>query len=306
MPITNYDALRATLEAIEFHTQEKTSVEQLAKQVYLSPSHLQKLFRQVTGQSLMDYVRGRKLAHSLYALQKSDLRVIDIAREYGFEHEQSFARAFKTEYGCSPGSARKQKRILTVRPPVSADHFSKLEDGILCKPEIVFFPSISVIGKPYMLQNFRKEKDGFVPNQLGNDFYYNHMPLVKNAVEPEVYIAYGTSVQEDNRDVLYMPSVRVRNLSKVPEGLRGEVIPSHVCVKFRYIGEHPYQEISMVVAKETYANIAMFFSSQMRYKRAANWYIERIDTRLYDGTFCQFDWMAPVNDTAITGSQSDS
>lgn len=294
--MTNYDALSVTLTTIEEKIQEKITVEQLAKNVYLSASHLQKLFKQVTGHSLMDYVRGRKLAFGLSTLQESDLRVIDIAKEYGFEHEQSFARAFKAEYGCSPGVARRQEKILKVRPPITPDQFSRLEDGILCKPEIVFFPGMKIVGRPYLLTNFTTERDGFTPNQYGNRFYYDDMPLIKNAVEPEVYLAYGTSVQKDNNDVLYMPSVRVNSLKDIPDGLRGETIPPHLCVKFRYIGQHPYQEISMVVAHETYASIDMFFSSQSRYVRFENTYIERIDIRLYDGTFCQFDWMAPIID----------
>lgn len=296
--MTNYDALSATLELIEERIQEKITVEQLAKQVYLSTSHLQKLFRHVTGQSLMDYVRGRKLAFSLYALQKSNLRIIDIARDYGFEHEQSFARAFKAEYGCSPGVARSQQKILTLRPPITHDQFSQVEDGILCKPEIAFVPEMKIIGRPHMLANFTTEKDGYLPNHLGKAFYYDDMPRIKNALEPEVYLAYGTSIQKDNNDVLYMPSVRVRSLGAILPGMKGEVIPPHLCAKFRYIGQHHYQEISMIAAHETYAGIEAFFASQSRFIRVKNWYLERIDIRLYDGTFCQFDWMAPVRDTA--------
>lgn len=297
--MTNYDALSITLETIEQRIQDKFVVDDLAKNVYLSASHLQKLFKQVTGQSLMDYVRGRKLSFSLYMLQNSDLRIIDIAREYGFEHEQSFARAFKAEFGYSPGVARSHKKILKVRPPITPNQFTKLEDGILCKPEIVLLPWLKIIGRPYLLNNFTTEKDGFLPNRLGQEFYYNDMPHIRNAIEPEVYLAYGTSVQKGNNNVLYMPSVRVRNLRDIPEGMKGESLSPHLCAKFRYIGQHPYQEISMVVAHETYASIDAFFTSQSRYVRTDNWYLERIDIRHYDGTFCQFDWMAPVQDTAI-------
>ncbi len=105
------------------------------------------------------YVRGRKLALSLHALQASDLRVIDVAREFGFEHEQSYARAFKSEYGCSPGEARRQKKILAVRMPIVPSDYSQIEDGILCKPEIVVFPEMYIIGRSYGLANFTTEKD---------------------------------------------------------------------------------------------------------------------------------------------------
>jgi AraC family transcriptional regulator len=63
----------------------------------------------------MEYVGGRKLAHSLNTLLNTDLHILDIAYNYGFEHELSYIQAFSKEFSCTPEEARKTKKILPIR-----------------------------------------------------------------------------------------------------------------------------------------------------------------------------------------------
>ncbi len=289
------DCLLKTLSIIEERRTDKLSVQELAAEAHHSSAHLQKVFRLTTGQSLMDYVRGRKLAYSLDDLLYTNLRVIDIAGKYGFEHEQSYIRAFCTEYGCTPGKARKNKLILPIRPRIAPEDLIAVGQGVLYKPYVVIVPPFCIVGKKFLLERFDRIKHAMEPNRLAKQFFYEGRGDIKNIVDPDVYIGLVNKLEEDN--VEYIPSAMVSDLSYVPEGYVGREISVHSSVCFRYIGEHSYEEISMETARDTYAAIDHYFSKQSRYTRNTTFSFERIESRMYDGTYCQMELYYPVEDS---------
>lgn len=97
---------------IEENVTEKLTAKEIAEIVYLSPTHLQREFESMFGFSLAEYIRKQKLKRSMDLLLESDLQVSDIAYEIGFGHESSFIRAFKREYGKTPGEVRREGRQL--------------------------------------------------------------------------------------------------------------------------------------------------------------------------------------------------
>jgi AraC family transcriptional regulator len=102
-----YDLLETVLIDVEKGIKTGINVDILAKRYSLSYRHLQRIFKTTFKQTLADYIRSRKLAASLDDLLKTDLKLFDIALEYGFGYEQTYIRAFKREYGITPGHLRK-------------------------------------------------------------------------------------------------------------------------------------------------------------------------------------------------------
>ena len=92
---------------IEDHLTEKLTVEEIARQVYLSPTYLQSVFKENFGIPLAEYVRSQKLKRALELLYNTEKRISDIAYDSGFE--SSFIRSFKREFGMTPGEARRRK-----------------------------------------------------------------------------------------------------------------------------------------------------------------------------------------------------
>lgn len=294
--MTSRDSLIKTLSAIEEHASDKLSIDFLSSEACFSSSHLQRLFKLTTGQSLIDYVRGRKLAHSLEKLLNTDFRIIDIANIYGFQHEQSYIRAFQREFGCTPGQVRKNKHILPIRERIIPKMLQSFGQGVLYGPEIVMVPSFHIVGNPHFFVKFDSQKDALEPNKLGKNFFYRELAHIPNVIHPEVYIGYVSSSPDENNRIEYMPSVQVKDLSSVPKNLKGRTLPSNLCVRFRYTGEHHYEEINMISAYHTYVEIDSFFAKQSRYISNDNFFLERIDISLYDGVYCQMEWLYPVTD----------
>jgi AraC-like DNA-binding protein len=74
----------------------------LAAQLHLSPSHLQRLFKRETGARLGEWLIAQRLEEAAYLLANSYLSVKEIARSAGYEHVSSFIRAFERRYVLTP------------------------------------------------------------------------------------------------------------------------------------------------------------------------------------------------------------
>jgi AraC family transcriptional regulator len=105
--LRQYDLLENVLIDIEKGVKEGINLNTLAEKYALSERHLRRLFKFAFKQTLAGYIRSRRLAVSLDDLLKTNSTLFDIALDYGFEYEQSYRRAFKHEFGITPGEYRK-------------------------------------------------------------------------------------------------------------------------------------------------------------------------------------------------------
>jgi AraC family transcriptional regulator len=72
-----------------------------------SPAALfQRIFIFVSGVSISDYVRKRKMTLAAHDLKTGDISVLDAAVKYGFGSHSSFTRAFKEHHGITPSEAK--------------------------------------------------------------------------------------------------------------------------------------------------------------------------------------------------------
>jgi AraC family transcriptional activator of mar-sox-rob regulon len=71
--------------------------------------HLQKMFKSYSGLTMLQYVRSRRLSKAAVELKYSNRPIVDIVKQYQFDTQSSFTRAFTTKYGVSPGKFREAK-----------------------------------------------------------------------------------------------------------------------------------------------------------------------------------------------------
>ena len=70
-------------------------------------------FSQISGISLSEYVRSRKLTLAAHDLQNTEMKVIDVALKYGYQSADAFSVAFKRLHGISPLESKKPGTKLT-------------------------------------------------------------------------------------------------------------------------------------------------------------------------------------------------
>jgi transcriptional regulator GlxA family with amidase domain len=83
------------------------TIRELARQVQLSPSHTQRLFKQETGARLGEWLIEQRLQRAALLLQHSYLSVKEITHTVEYGHVSSFTRAFERRFGDSPTIYRK-------------------------------------------------------------------------------------------------------------------------------------------------------------------------------------------------------
>lgn len=103
--------IRETLKYIEDNLDGEISINTAADNVFISPYYLQKGFQIMTGYSLGEYIRNRRLYEAALSLTQTDDKIIDIALRYGYESPESFTKAFTRFHNASPSAVRKNPKL---------------------------------------------------------------------------------------------------------------------------------------------------------------------------------------------------
>ena len=92
--------LRRVLDLIQ--AKPASSVRELAQKVRLSPTHLQRLFKQQMSVNIRDLLSEQRLQTAAHLLTSSDLSIKEISYRAGYEHHSSFVRAFQRRFAQAP------------------------------------------------------------------------------------------------------------------------------------------------------------------------------------------------------------
>ncbi|GAB3527122.1 AraC family transcriptional regulator [Photobacterium alginatilyticum] len=95
------------------HLDEELTVAELSKVAHFSKYHFHRQFCHYMGINVFKFVQQLRLKRAAYQLVfHHKTRIIDIALDAKFEYPESFARAFKKEFGQSPSEFRNQPNWL--------------------------------------------------------------------------------------------------------------------------------------------------------------------------------------------------
>lgn len=108
--LTNKDdyisVLKEVRKYIDIHYSEKLSIEEIAKEVYLSPSYLCTLFKKNAGNTIHDYILRVRIEKSIEFMQDRSLSLKDIMKKCGFKSQSYYTKAFREMIGVTPGQYR--------------------------------------------------------------------------------------------------------------------------------------------------------------------------------------------------------
>ncbi len=96
--------LSRLLSYIEQHLEHPFTVQQLATFAAMSPSNLQRQFKAAMGDSLLSYIKHRRLELAHQQLSQGLVSVTQAAYNAGYRHPSNFTHAFHKTFGYSPKS----------------------------------------------------------------------------------------------------------------------------------------------------------------------------------------------------------
>jgi AraC-like DNA-binding protein len=111
-PRDQEERLRKILATVE--SGSLSTIHDLAREFKLSASHLQHLFKALTGSRLGRRLVELRLEKASLLLLDSNLSIKEIAYTVGYRHPSSFVRAFERFFQQSPGEYR-QKMLMERR-----------------------------------------------------------------------------------------------------------------------------------------------------------------------------------------------
>lgn len=103
--------INKTEDYIETHLSEKITLDDLANHVLLSKYYFHRLFSQFNDESIYQFIIRIKMERAgIFLVVREDIRMIDIAFQYGYDNVSSFNKAFKKQFNLSPSAYRKARK----------------------------------------------------------------------------------------------------------------------------------------------------------------------------------------------------
>lgn len=104
--------LNSAIGYIEDHLTDPVTNADVAENEYISSFHFQRVFSLLTGMTLGEYIRNRRLSLAGRDLVAGREKVVDVALKYGYETPESFTKAFTRFHGVTPNLAKKEGSVL--------------------------------------------------------------------------------------------------------------------------------------------------------------------------------------------------
>jgi AraC-like DNA-binding protein len=94
------------LKAVHENVNGPWTVESLAETAGMSRSAFALRFKELLGQTPLDYVTDWRMQKALLLLKEKDKKLVEVAQSVGYESDAAFSKAFKRIVGLTPGEYR--------------------------------------------------------------------------------------------------------------------------------------------------------------------------------------------------------
>lgn len=102
--------LARAFQAMHHAPEQAWTLDALGRAAGMSRSAFATRFHEIVGMTPMNYLTRWRMQLAQDGLRDPALSMIDIAERTGYTSEAAFSRAYKREFGTTPGSARRQSR----------------------------------------------------------------------------------------------------------------------------------------------------------------------------------------------------
>ncbi len=207
----NYENLNKMIHYIEENLENDIYIEELAKIVGISSNSLQRIFTFISGVSISEYIKKRRLSRAFEDIKNAtDIKIIDVAFKYKFNSIVSFDRAFKRVFKITPVECR-EKNIQYKQFPIiqfnNEENYKELnyeiknieEKEIYCY-RIETTKNIDLLYKIRELYNNLKEQG--IHEKLKKEEQYA-LSFYKNGVN---YYAVGSKTKYTSKEKIKIPS----------------------------------------------------------------------------------------------------
>lgn len=220
------DPVGKALWFIEHHLGRETTLAEIAEASGVSRYQLLRAFGAATGQSVMRYVRARRLTEAARHLAGGAPDILQVALDSGYGSHEAFTRAFRDQFGQTPETVRDHGDVATLRlmEPI------RMDESLIVKLEPPRFETSRALLVAGLSDRYRFETNHGIPLQ-----WQRFVPYIGNIPGQVGRVAYGVCCNQDGSGTFeYVSGVEVASFDELPGELRGIRIPVHRYVVFTH------------------------------------------------------------------------
>jgi AraC family transcriptional regulator len=237
--VDDYNRIQQSIEFMEDGLQEELRIAEIATAAGFSAFHYQRLFHLISGFTVHEYIRKRRLTEAAARLRVTNRNVLDIAVAFQYGSHEAFTRAFANQFGVTPAEYRKVGQAINGQERIDFLAFPRTPVGEMemNKPVIVQLDKLTIVGYEYKTSLHEDRYFADIPRfypHFGRNGYYLRIPY---RAKPEY--AYGIGYDyEDNGDFSFLIGEQVERLGALDEGFVSLVLPEGKYAEFR-VGPTP-------------------------------------------------------------------
>lgn len=241
-----YECLNKITEYIEKNIKGEIEYKELSKMMGVNINTMQSIFSLLTGLSLADYIRKRKL--SLAGLELFEgKKVMDVAFQYGYNNATSFSRAFYKFHGIKPSKV-KENIALKNFPRIIFSY--DIKENSSMEYQIIEKEALTLYGFSIKTDNSKIKQDApslFLEVEKKYSSLYGHpdygMITYKKGAEREecnyYYVLYEKELPIEKIEKVMIPkskflafrifSQEAEDIQRMSERFYNEFLPSCKC-----------------------------------------------------------------------------
>lgn len=237
------ESIRKSIKYIENNLLTVSGVEEVAKAAYMSPYYLQNGFKVMTGYSVAEYIRNRRLYLAALDLRANKCRVIDAALNYGYDSPDSFTKAFVRFHGVTPKQVKNNSGVIRVFLPLKIT--VTIQGGAEMDVIIEKMSGFKVVGyeKRFGFENAYED----IPKFWDDVYQTKIAPLYTKGNltnEEEVMVkskigVYGVNIDDIGNGKFRYLIAGEMNFDNVPKGMTVYEFPDMEWAKFKCVGPMP-------------------------------------------------------------------
>lgn len=246
-------SLNGAIAYIEDNILTPISCSEIANHVYTSNSHFQRTFCLLTGYTIGEYVRNRRLTLAGQELLEQRAKVIDIALKYGYETPESFSKAFSRFHGISPVQARRAGAHLKAFQRLTIKIV--MEGGSIMDYKIVKEDSFNVVVKAKL---FTEDESTEGCPAFWDEFFEEGL---EKKLVPDLAVCGELSAS--GKEFSYGIGCREECVKEMSEDFETWTIPASTWAVFKCVGPMPH------AIQDMYKKIYSEWLPQSKYELAS-------------------------------------
>lgn len=220
--------INKAIEYIEEHLTEDIHCEDVSGYVHISSFHFQRMFNLLTGMTVGEYIRKRRLSLAGEELTRQNTKMIDVAFKYSYNSSESFAKAFARFHGITPGQVKKGNELKSFNKlvvKISVEGGTIMDYRVEKKEEF----RLLVYAKMFTDENSEKGIPAFWEEYYQNEVY-------KKAPG---YLGICAQEKDGAGEFMYGIGCDADDVKGIPEGFQIINIPAYTWAIFKCVGPTP-------------------------------------------------------------------